>query len=230
MDIPVADAYIVKSQDTMFIDINIPFPVIIKPNVGDSSFGITQSSVCNKVTELERAILDSRQRFGYQCPVLVEQFLTGKDISVGIIGNPSGTVEFLPIIEEDYSMLPQGLPHISGYEAKWDPESPYWQIKSIPANLGEATEQFLQASCLKLFERLECRDYARFDWRLDDNGTPRLLEVNPNPGWCWDGHLAKMAKLGNISYTGMLSRILDVAIQRQQIGQFEGREKIAASA
>ncbi len=228
MDIPVADAYIVKPQDTTYIDINIPFPVIIKPNVGDSSFGITRSSVCNKVTELDRAILESRQQFGYECPVLVEQFLTGKDISVGIIGNPSGTVECLPIIEEDYSMLPPDLPRICGYEAKWDPESPYAQLRSIPADLNEATEQFLQASCLKLFERLGCRDYARFDWRLDDNGTPRLLEVNPNPGWCWDGHLAKMASLADISYTGMLSRILEAAIQRQQTGRPEAREGLAA--
>jgi D-alanine-D-alanine ligase len=218
MDIPVADAYIVNPENTTFIDITGPFPVIIKPNYGDSSFGITQSSVCNNVNELERAILDSRQRFGYDCPVLVEQYLSGKDISVGIIGNPSGAVDFLPIIEEDYSMLPPGLPHICGYEAKWDPESPYWQIRSKPANLGDDAEQFLQASCLKLFERLECRDYARFDWRLDDNGTPRLLEVNPNPGWCWDGHLAKMAKLADISYPSMLERILESAIKRYRMG------------
>jgi len=216
MDIPVANAYIVKPEDTTFIDITIPFPVIIKPNFGDSSFGITRSSVCNNVTELENAILESRLQFGYQCPVLVEQFLTGKDISVGVIGNPSTGFEFLPIIEEDYSLLPEGYPRICGYEAKWDPESPYWQIRSVPANLGEATEQFLQDSCLKLFERVECRDYARFDWRLDDNGTPRLLEVNPNPGWCWDGHLAKMAKLADISYAEMLGMIIRASVQRRQ--------------
>ncbi len=216
MDIPVANAYIVKPEDTTFIDITIPFPVIIKPNFGDSSFGITRSSVCNNVTELENAILESRQQFGYQCPVLVEQFLTGKDISVGVIGNPSTHFEFLPIIEEDYSLLPEGYPRICGYEAKWDPESPYWKIRSIPANLGEATEQFLQDSCLKLFERVECRDYARFDWRLDENGTPRLLEVNPNPGWCWDGHLAKMAKLADISYAEMLAMIVRAAMQRRK--------------
>ena len=221
MDIPVANAYIVKPEDTTFIDITIPFPVIIKPNFGDSSFGITKNCVCQNVMELERAIMESRQQFGYECPILVEQFLTGKDISVGIIGNSNtrGNVEFLPIIEEDYSVLPEGYPRICGYEAKWDPDSPYWKITSIPANLDDATEQFLQASCLKLFERVECRDYARFDWRLDENGTPRLLEVNPNPGWCWDGHLAKMAKLADISYAEMLHKIIRAAVDRRQIGR-----------
>nr|WP_096896445.1 hypothetical protein [Candidatus Scalindua japonica] len=76
-------------------------------------------------------------------------------------------------------------------------------MDSVPANLPEETERFLVASCIKLFERLECRDYARFDWRLDANRTPRLLEANPNPGWCWDGHLAKMAKFAGISYGEM---------------------------
>ncbi|MDY6970253.1 MAG: D-alanine--D-alanine ligase, partial [Spirochaetota bacterium] len=52
------------------------------------------------------------------------------------------------------------------------------------------------------------RDYCRFDWRLDDEGNPKILEVNPNPGWCWDGHLAKMAKISGISYSEMLASIL----------------------
>ena len=230
MDIPVANAYTVKPEDTTFIDITIPFPVIIKPNFGDSSFGITQSSVCTNVTELEHAILESRQRFGYECPVLVEQFLTGKDISVGVIGNPSSNFEFLPIIEEDYSALPAELPHICGYEAKWDPDSPYCNIRSVPANLDDATEQYLKDCCLKLFERVGCRDYARFDWRLDDKGTPRLLEVNPNPGWCWDGHLAKMSALADISYPEMLSRILDAAIQRNRLAESPVAPAMAESA
>ena len=68
--------------------------------------------------------------------------------------------------------------------------------------------------CLKLFERLDCRDYARFDWRLDAQGNPKLLEVNPNPGWCWDGHLAKMAAFAGISYKEMLEAILKAAEAR----------------
>ena len=144
----------------------------------------------------------------------LEEYLAGKDLSVGIIGNPLISYTTLPIIEEDYSVLPPELPRICGYEAKWDPGSPYWNIKSIPARLSEEVERFLQASCVKLFERLGCRDYARFDWRLDDNGTPRLLEVNPNPGWCWDGHLAKMAALEGMSYDTMLDHILGACRKR----------------
>ena len=108
-------------------------------------------------------------------------------------------------------------PRICGYEAKWDPDSPYACIRSVPAKLDSATEQFLHASCQKLFERLGCRDYARFDWRLDSNGTPRLLEVNPNPGWCWDGHLNKMAALAGWTYAEMLHRIIRAAQLRERV-------------
>ncbi len=208
MDIPVPSACMINPEDIQYVEFPLTFPVIVKPNHGDSSFGITQKNVCYDLQSLESAIIGIREKFGYNKPILIEEYLTGKDISVGIIGNPFTSYNILPIIEEDYSALPEGLPKICGYEAKWDPSSPYWKIKSVPANLSEDVERFLGASCLKLFERLECRDYARFDWRLDNNGTPRLLEVNPNPGWCWDGHLAKMAKLQEMSYGKMLDNIL----------------------
>lgn len=219
MDIPVPGAFLIKPEDIQFVELPLSFPVIVKPNYGDSSFGITQKNVCYDLQSLESAIISIREKFGYNNPILVEEYLTGKDVSVGIIGNPTSAYTILPIIEEDYSALPEGLPKICGYEAKWDPESPYWNIKSIAADLSENVNRFLGASCLKLFERLDCRDYARFDWRLDSHGTPRLLEVNPNPGWCWDGHLAKMAKLQDMSYSKMLENILDACKNRMSLTQ-----------
>ena len=213
MDIPVPEAWLVKPEDTSS-EIAFGFPAIVKPNFGDSSFGITQKSIANNAEDLVNAITDIREKFGYDKPVLVEEFLTGKDLTVGIIGNPPDSYMVLPIIEEDYSALPPNLPRICGYEAKWDPSSPYARLQSIPANLPEETEKFLIAASLRLFERLECRDYARLDWRLNAEGIPKLLEVNPNPGWCWDGHLVKMAKLIGMSYKETLGAILHAAEQR----------------
>ncbi len=222
MDIPVPKGFLIKPEDVSFIEFPLNFPVIVKPNFGDSSFGIAAQNVCNDVPSLESAIVRVRDRFGYYHPIIVEEFLTGKDISVGIVGNPTISYSVLPIIEEDYSSLPPDLPKICGYEAKWDPDSPYWKLKSVPANLPEEVERFLVASCLKLYERLECRDYARFDWRLDAHGTPRLLEVNPNPGWCWDGHLAKMASLQGLSYSDMLKMILEATKSRKEHQKLQG--------
>jgi len=213
MEIPVPEAFFIKPEDTTF-DLPFSFPVIVKPNFGDSSFGITQKSVANSIEELVNAISEIREKFGYDKPILVEDFLTGKDLSIGIIGNPPESYNVLPIIEEDYSSLPEGFPRICGYEAKWIPDSPYWKIKSIRADLPMDAERSIIEWCIKLFERLECRDYVRFDWRLDSEGNPKLLEVNPNPGWCWDGHLAKMAKMADMSYVEMIETILRAVEQR----------------
>ena len=216
MEIPVPKAFFIKPEDTTF-KLPVVFPVIVKPNFGDSSFGITQRSIANNFEELTSAISEIREKFGYDKSIIIEEFLTGSDISVGIIGNPPDSYTILPITEEDYSSLPSSLPRLCGYEAKWLPDSPYWNIKSIPAKLPENTKNIITECCLKLFERLECRDYTRFDWRLDSHGNPKLLEVNPNPGWCWDGHLAKMSKILGLSYTEMLGSILQAAEQRLKI-------------
>jgi D-alanine-D-alanine ligase len=218
MGIPVPEAFFIKPNDVIF-ELSFNFPVIVKPNLGDSSFGITQRSVANNFEEIVNAISEIREKFGYDNPILVEEFLTGNDLSVGILGNPPESYNVLPIIMADYSNLPEDLPRICGYESKWLPDTPYWNIKSVPANLPENTEKFVIECCLKLSERLECRDYVRLDWRIDSNGIPKLLEVNPNPGWCWDGHLAKMAEFAGISYGEMLKLILEAGEHR--LSQFK---------
>jgi D-alanine-D-alanine ligase len=227
MGIPVPEAIFIRPEDTTF-ELPMNFPVIVKPNFGDSSFGITVRSVCSTIEELSAAIEEIRTKFGYEKPILVEEFLTGKDLTVGIIGNPPDDYIVLPIAEEDYSVLPPGLPPICGYEAKWLPDSPYWKLRSIPADLPDEVEKAIIEDCLQLFQRLGCRDYARFDWRLDAEGRPKLLEVNPNPGWCWDGHLAKMAALQGMSYAEMLLAILQTAERRLGLAPaVEGAEALA---
>ncbi|MEM4312111.1 MAG: methyltransferase domain-containing protein [Nitrososphaerales archaeon] len=216
MGIPIPKGIFIKPED---IKISLPFdfPVIVKPNFGDSSFGITSNSVCYDQDQLLQAISEIREKFGYDKPLIVEEFLTGKDLSVGIIGNPPDSYTVLPIVEEDYSKLPENLPKICGYEAKWLPDSPYATVKSKKADLQEEVQNSIIEWCIQLFTRLECRDYARFDWRLNTKNEPRLLEVNPNPGWCWDGHLNSMAKAANLSYSELLDLILKAAIKRLRL-------------
>ncbi len=216
MRIPVAKGVLVTG-DSDVSKLSLTFPLLVKPNSGDSSYGITQKSIVHSREEIFDIMKETREKIGEDKPFLLEEFLPGKDISVGIIGNPPFCT-VLPITEEDYSAVPEDLPRICGYEAKWLPDSPYWKIKSVPAGLPEKTEKEIVRCCLALFTRLGCRDYARFDWRLDAEGRPKLLEVNPNPGWCWDGHLAKMAAYANISYSGMLAAILEAAKKRCGLG------------
>ena len=180
MQIPVAKGMLVTG-DSDLSRLPLSFPLLVKPNSGDSSFGITQKSIAHSREELLEIMEETREIIGSNKPFLLEEFLPGKDLSVGIIGNPPACT-VLPITEEDYSAVPAELPRICGYEAKWLPDSPYWKIKSVPADLPETTRNEIVQCCLALFSRLGCRDYARFDWRLDAIGRPKLLEVNPNPG------------------------------------------------
>ncbi len=133
---------------------------------------------------------------------------------MGLIGNP-GKFEALPLLEVDFSELPESLPKILSYESKWLPDSAYWnKISYKEANLPDETARKLIDYSQALFERLECRDYARFDFRADSNGDLKLLEVNPNPGWCWDGKFNLMARLGGLTYSQFLEQILKAAKER----------------
>jgi D-alanine-D-alanine ligase len=190
------------------------FPALLKPNQGDSSQGITKDSVVAN----EKALLDALDRLRTEFPkrgVLVQEFLTGNEYSVGLVGNPDQGLRALPILEVDYSRLDPGLPKILGYESKWIPDSPYWtQIKYRETSLADQQQQQLIDNSARLFERLGCRDYARFDFRADFRGEIKLLEVNPNPGWCWDGKMNIMAGFQGLRYSELLAQILQAAVER----------------
>ncbi len=187
------------------------YPVIVKTNYGDGSLNINQKSVANNSSELEQAVSELCRVS--EDPILIEEFLQGDDITLGIIGNP-GSFTLLPLTKEDYSVLPENLVHICGREAKWDESSPYYQIRPVLAKLPDKAREEIIEGSLILFNALECRDYARFDWRLNSKGIPKLLEINPNPGWCWDGHLARAASFAKYSYPEMLHMILNAAEKR----------------
>lgn len=188
------------------------YPVIIKPRRGDGGMGIFAQNVVYNGAELLRSLKFLREEVHYSDEVIFQEFLTGQDLTCGIIGP-----EVLPIIEEDYSCLPPNLPPIQGWEAKWLPDSPYWQVKSRLANIPASTRNIVASYSKLMFTALCCQDYARFDWRLDAKGFPRILEVNPNPGWCWDGHLAKIWNLTSRKYSQMLNAIILSAAARYQL-------------
>lgn len=189
------------------------FPALLKPNYGDSSIGITKEALVSNAEELINYLDGMRQQMPGK-PILVQEFLSGREFSVSIIGN-QGNYKILPILEVDYSKLPKELPKILSYESKWIPDSPYWtSISYREAIIGDEAKRQLIDQSISLFERLECRDYARFDFREDENGIIKLLEVNPNPGWCWDGKLNIMAGFEGLKYENLLELIIRSAIER----------------
>ncbi|KAL7753381.1 hypothetical protein RI367_001156 [Sorochytrium milnesiophthora] len=257
--------------DKLLSQHDIAYPAFVKPLRGDNSLGITAQSIVHNSHELHSYICQLYDD-GIQ-DVIVQEYLSGPEFSVGVVGNPDTGYHFLPVLQVDYSaIVQQHLEPILGYESKWNPQSPYWSdIKYIRATLPPNVERTLKAWCIVLFERFGCRDYARFDFRADeaiaaataaatttagadtakDQADPslallsalslsaddgcslstdhpsrhvKLLEVNPNPGWCWDGKMAYMAKLDGISYADLVVMILGVAWARVQQGQQEQQQ------
>jgi D-alanine-D-alanine ligase len=190
------------------------FPALVKPNFGDSSIGITKDAVVRSPEELIAYLEEVRVELPGR-PLLIQEFLSGSEYSVGLVGNPGQSMRFLSILEVDFSGLPEDLPQILGYESKWLPDSPYWtQIRYRQAELEPEKARDLYDWSATLFERFRCRDYARFDFRADAHGTIKLLEINPNPGWCWDGKLNLMASFDGLRYADLLKLVLDAAQTR----------------
>ncbi|MBA2492930.1 MAG: hypothetical protein H0V34_15005 [Gammaproteobacteria bacterium] len=88
------------------------------------------------------------------------------------------------------------------------------QIKYREARIDELTRQRLPQYAAKLCARLNCHDYARFDFRADSKGEIKLLEVNPNPAWCWEGELNIIAGIAGFTYSQFLEMLLKAALGR----------------
>ncbi|ORY44727.1 S-adenosyl-L-methionine-dependent methyltransferase [Rhizoclosmatium globosum] len=204
----------------------IKYPAFIKPIKGDNSLGITTRSIVNNVDEVT-TYMKELNGLGIR-DVIIQEYCRGTEYSVGMIGNLATGFHFFPILEVDYTkILERNMAPILGFESKWDPTSPYWsEISYFPAKISEQVATELKNNCIVLWERFGCRDYARFDFRCEfgrgdgfeapgeKRGLIKLLEVNPNPGWCWDGKFAYMGSFEGKDYKDVLGMILKAAHDR----------------
>jgi D-alanine-D-alanine ligase len=197
------------------VPLPVRFPALVKPNTGDGSVGITRRSVVRDAAEARTYLAWLRATLP-GCDALVQEFLEGPEYSIGLVGNPGTGFTVLPPLEVDYEGLDQGLPRILSYESKTVPDSPYWrQVRYRPAGITRARLAELTLAATLLFRRLGCRDYLRVDFRCGTDGIPRLLEVNPNPAWCWDGKLQLMAGFAGYDEAGLFGLILEAAQRRE---------------
>jgi len=211
--LPVPVETLVSTTDQLN-DNSFRFPALIKPNRGDGSIGITRDAVVHSEEEV-RAYVETLHRVLPGRDVLIQEFLEGTEYEVALIGNPDTGFIFLPPLEVDYSGLENRFPRVLAYESKVDPNSPYWtRIRYREARVNEDQRSHMRRVATVLFARLGCRDYGRFDFRTDANGVIKLLEVNPNPAWCWDGKLNFMAEFAGYSYADLLRLILEAAEKR----------------
>ncbi len=195
---------------------DIKFPLLVKPPQEDASLGITQKSIVNDVKELLDVISSTQQE--YQSPVLVEEFIDGREFYVGVIGNSN--VEAFPIIELDFSKFPVGLPKIASWEAKWGDDGDekgeqFEGTESIfPTDLSEELTRKIQQVAVDSFQALRLRDYARIDLRVTAEEEVYVIEVNPNCYLEQKGEFARAAQKAGLEYPALIARIVELASAR----------------
>jgi D-alanine-D-alanine ligase len=159
---------------------NLTYPLILKPSHEGSSIGINWDNVVNDETTLRAKLAEMIE--AYKQPILVEKFIDGREFSVGLVGNFLEDEEpiVLPILEVDFTNFPPELGRILGQKAKsvFDDSSNY----KCPAKISDDLRHEIEVHAKASFKALDCKDWARLDYRYDSDGELYFLEVNTLPG------------------------------------------------
>lgn len=211
--IPTPEFAVVHSEAE--IPQRIKFPSIVKPAAEDASIGIDNDSVVDSVD-----VLKNRLEFlasYYPPPYLVERFIAGRELNVALWGGEQEDV--LPISEICFEDMPAGLWSIVSYAAKWHKDTPEYQftVEICPAKLNKITRKRVEGVAQAAYNTLRCDGYARVDIRLDKDGIPWVLEVNPNPSIAEDGGFFRSAKAAGLDYDAMIERMVLNALVRGSI-------------
>ena len=189
---------------------NLRYPVIVKPNLEGSSKGVTRASAARNADELEALLGKLRQKFS--SPLLVEEFLPGREFTVGVLGDVEPRV--LPIMEVLFDESCGDLP-IYSYEHKTGEDT--GATFQVPAALDEVLLAKIQRAALGCFEALGCRDVARVDFRLDADGEPNFIECNPLPGLSPGfSDLCVIAQSVGMDHAALIGAILAPAVRRMK--------------
>jgi D-alanine-D-alanine ligase len=189
----------------------LAYPVIVKPSVEDGSMGITLDSVVSTPQQLKKQV--NLVLATYAEPVMVEEFIPGRELAVSMLGNDP--IEVLPITEEDYCFIQNPLERLLTYESKWDPQSLYYSIPSrIPADLTPAEEKAVQTAAADSFRAVGLRDFGRVDIRFE-NGIPYIIDINELPDLSPESGFWKSARAAGMTYPQMVEKIIKNALQRE---------------
>ncbi len=189
------------------------FPMIVKPSREDASTGVETDSVVYESEKLHERIAYCYEEYG--APVLVEEFIEGRELHISILGNDPPVA--LPLLEYELSGLPAHLPRIISYASKWDPlQEEYHHVHSIcPAKVTRAVARRAKDAALAAYQLTSCRDYARIDARLSKDGKVYILEVNPNPDLTEDVSFMESAAAAGMTFGQTLRSIVDMALARR---------------
>jgi D-alanine-D-alanine ligase len=207
--LPTPDAWVVHRLPLSLA--NLPWPVIVKPACRDGSEGIDQGSVVTDRVALEERI--ARLLSNYGAPVLVEQYLPGRDISMALVETPE--LLALPASEILFNEKDAGYWPIVTYDAKWQPGSREYEATPpvYPAEIAPELADRLMELTRRVFRLFGCRDYARVDFRVDQD-RPNILEINPNPCFSAGAALAATLRTASMDHSEFTVRLVRRAMER----------------
>lgn len=202
------------------IDDDFPLPAIVKPAAEDASAGLDRGSVVTDRKALRARVATMTEQFD---EVLVQEYIAGREFNVGFVGDRT-----LPLSEIDFSAMPPGHWPILTYAAKWDTGSvdDVGSVPVCPANVSQKLADRLVKIAEASWRAMQGKGYGRVDLRLDEQGRPWVLEVNPNPDLNDTAGLSRMAQTLGWSYAELVRRIAEVALREAQ-GAKAARELLA---
>jgi D-alanine-D-alanine ligase len=205
-NIPTPKSFEIKNTDALINADHLKFPLIVKPRFEGSSKGLSDDSRVENIDELKRQadyIITT-----YKQPALVEEFISGQEFTVAIIGNDNPEVMSLVQIK------------IDGRLKLNDKFYTFARITSdrleyiCPARISQELNKKISDIALKVYNAVECRDFGRVDFRVDKEGRPYVLEINPLPSLSTEDVFSVVAKEIGISYDAMVGKILNSALKR----------------
>jgi D-alanine-D-alanine ligase len=193
---------------------DLSFPLIVKPVREDGSAGITHASVVRDAAELAAVVASVVTQF--RQPALVEEYVDGREFNVAMLGHPTPRV--LPLSEIDFAGLPDGVPRIVSYDAKWTSGS-VDDLGTVPVmhpSLPNTVAARVRRVAAEAFRAVGVRDYGRVDVRLAASGIPYVVDVNPNCDLSPAAGMARAAAAVGIDYGDLAGLLVRYALRRRR--------------
>jgi D-alanine-D-alanine ligase len=192
------------------------WPLFVKPGLEDASIGIDQNSVVRGQEQLAARVGHLLENYGP--PVLIEDYIPGREFNVSVIESADSKLQVMPLCEIRFNQGDGSSWPIMTYDAKWRPETREYQAtprhftKDVEPNLAEALSELAR----RAFRLLGCRDYARVDFRVSPAGKPYIIEVNPNPSIHPEAGLPAAVTAGGLTHARFIVQLAHAALARDR--------------
>ena len=188
---------------------SVGFPAICKPAAEDASIGIEQRSVVRSSRALNARIAAMHERWD---EVVIQRYVDGREVNVGIVDD-----QVLPIAEINFGDMPRGMWKIVSYQSKWitGSEEDLGATPTCPADLPPKLRTEIEQIAITAWRAVGGQGYGRVDLRIDADGRPWLLEVNPNPDISPDAGLARMARAAGMDYNALIRRVCEAGLTQK---------------